>query len=137
MSEAVETMWPTPTASENANRNTKPCPSHGVSHGKVLAGEVNAPANWNTPTSFSHGESNPPGTNAIEQQVGGAKNAHVTGDKLSPAWVTQLMGFPDGWLDGLPAPEKPRKNGKRRESAASATTEQPSSKPSETPSCRK
>ena len=32
---------------------------------------------------------------------------------LNPAWVEQLMGFPDGWTDGLVVPVKPRKTGKR------------------------
>lgn len=39
--------WPTPTASEGANRNRKRCPSHskGGGHGKVLAGEVGGSLN--------------------------------------------------------------------------------------------
>src|SRR6056297_1831519 len=40
--------WPTPRASANENRTTKPAPSHGNGHGKVLAGEAAA---WATPTS--------------------------------------------------------------------------------------
>jgi hypothetical protein len=36
--------------------------------------------------------------------------------QLNPAWVTQLMGFPDGWLDipGPPAPARRSTKGKRR-----------------------
>jgi len=49
LSEAVESeslLWPTPTASPNANRNTKPCPSHEArAHGRVLAGEVGGSLN--------------------------------------------------------------------------------------------
>jgi len=34
---------------------------------------------------------------------------------LNPDWVTQLQGFPDGWLDvGPPAPASPKLRGKRR-----------------------
>ncbi len=32
--------WPTPRASESENRTTRNAPSHGVTHGKTLAGEV-------------------------------------------------------------------------------------------------
>ena len=58
----IPALWPTPRASENENRQTKPTPSQ-------LAG--------------THGLS-------LAAQVGG---------KLSAAWVTRLMGYPDGWLD--------------------------------------
>lgn len=35
---------------------------------------------------------------------------------LNPAWVAQLMMFPDGWLDLSPDPEKIKKTGKPRAS---------------------
>lgn len=42
--------WPTARASYNENRNTQPAPSHGVTHGKTLAGEaVRVTRNWQTP----------------------------------------------------------------------------------------
>jgi hypothetical protein len=34
---------------------------------------------------------------------------------LNPAWVAQLMGFPDGWLDGPAVPAKISTRGKRPE----------------------
>jgi hypothetical protein len=74
--QAVAATWPTPRSSENENRTTQPAPSHGKTHGKVLAGEVAgqaAPANPST-----HGSG--PGC-------------------LSSMWVLQLMGWPDGWMD--------------------------------------
>jgi hypothetical protein len=40
-------QWATPTSSENSNRTTKMAPSHGVTHGLVLAGQA---ANWPTPS---------------------------------------------------------------------------------------
>lgn len=43
---ALAPCWPTPRASANENRNTQPCPSHGVTHGKTLAGEA---CGWSTP----------------------------------------------------------------------------------------
>jgi len=41
--------WATPCASENANRTTKNAPSHGVTHGFMLAGQA---AQWATPQAF-------------------------------------------------------------------------------------
>lgn len=66
---ARRNQWPTPTASPNANRNRKACPSHGKTHGRVLAGEVNE----------------------IEKSAGRG------GGPLNPTWVEWLMGFPMGW----------------------------------------
>ena len=38
--QAAAMMWPTPRSSPNENRTTHNAPSHGVSHGKTLAGEA-------------------------------------------------------------------------------------------------
>ena len=59
------------------------------------------------------------------------------GQSLNPSWVSQLMGFPDGWLDGLPAPAKLSTCGKRRAPSEKPTTEPRDSKPSVTRSSRK
>ena len=61
----------------------------------------------------------------------------VSGAMLNPSWVSQLMGFPEGWLDGLPAPAKSKKTGKRRAPSAKPTTEPPASKPLATRLSRK
>jgi hypothetical protein len=45
--EAAVKRWPTPVASDNANRTTKNAPSHGNWHGGTLAGMA---GNWPTPT---------------------------------------------------------------------------------------
>jgi hypothetical protein len=68
--------------------------------------------------------------------------ASPTAQSLNPDWVESLMGFPPKWTDGLPVPEKPRKIGKRRESATPAkepraVSVKPASKPSATRSSRK
>ncbi|MDG2339391.1 MAG: hypothetical protein P8N94_15625 [Gammaproteobacteria bacterium] len=47
--------WPTPRASPNENRTTKPAPSHGKTHGRVLAGEVLR--DWPTPAATPYGSS--------------------------------------------------------------------------------
>ena len=44
-------MWPTPRSSMNENRTTHPAPTHGKTHGRVLAGEA---AQWATPTGRDH-----------------------------------------------------------------------------------
>ena len=109
----VAAQWPTPTASEGANRNTKRCPSHGKTHGKVLAGEVNHRA---TPTArdwksgAASEETLARNSRPLSEQVGA-----VQPGRLNPAWVEQLMGFPDGWTEGSPPdPASPSENGKRR-----------------------
>lgn len=60
------------------------------------------------------------------QRAGGhdlSTEAGAKGRSLNPAWVEQLMGFPDGWTDGLPVPPKRRKNGKLRASRKRSRTE--------------
>lgn len=44
--ESQTKYWATPTSSDNSNRTTKIAPSHGISHGLVLAGQA---ASWATP----------------------------------------------------------------------------------------
>lgn len=131
---AVRLEWPTPTASENANRNTKPCPSHGVSHGRVLASEVNR--TWPTPAARDwkdgDGTANVPTNGLLGRQATRDPSTTKAGS-LNPAWVCQLQGFPNGWLDGPPVPAKRSAIGKRPASSASATTEPQDSKPSATP----
>ena len=104
--------WPTPRASENEQRTTKHPPSVADGHGRTLAAEVLA---WPTPcatdakaaggrnaaTGATH-----PGTSLTDAVVyGGGRHGRgrrsIRGKRLvalNPAWVAQLMGFPDGWL---------------------------------------
>lgn len=37
------------------------------------------------------------------------------GMSLNPAWVEALMGFPEGWTDGLQGEGRPKKSGSPRE----------------------
>ena len=88
LSEQVGTeMWPTPTASESANRNTHPCPSHEAgTHGRVLAGEVGGslnpawverlmgfPDGWTEPTPGPQGEGSPSTRGNRRARSGGSK----------------------------------------------------------------
>lgn len=66
--------WPTPRSSPNENRTTKRAPTHGETHGRVLAGEA---AGHHRPTTCPHGSECKP--------------------SLRPAFVEWLMGFPIGW----------------------------------------
>lgn len=70
---AAVAMWPTPRASMNENRTTKNAPSHGVTHGRTLAG-----------TASHHGQTT--GTGGTGGMV------------LNPRFVEALMGLPAGWL---------------------------------------
>jgi len=65
--------WPTPRASENENRTTHHAPSHGVTHGKTLAGEV--------------------GLHAPESRSMSGKRHGC----LNSRWVASLMGYPSDW----------------------------------------
>lgn len=61
----------------------------------------------------------------LVNRVGLIHNTISKNAALSPAWVEQLMGFPDGWTDGLPAPVKNKKSGKRRASLKGKLTTKP------------
>lgn len=99
----VPNEWPTPRASPNENRQTKPSPSqlagkHGMSLGVAV--------NWPTPTARDHKDTGdlsrinarpgrPPDLVPRMVQALDPKNTAP----LNPAWVEQLMGFPDGWTE--------------------------------------
>ncbi|MEZ2297273.1 hypothetical protein [Variovorax sp. RCC_210] len=82
------TTWATPTASESANRTTKEAPTHGNSHGLVLAGQVGT---WPTPRADERKQHNSQDNGvALSQkvthwptpQVGTGENSHgqISGD---------------------------------------------------------
>lgn len=88
-------MWPTPRASANENRQTKPTPSQMAgTHGMNLATAVNML----------------PSPNARDWRSGKGRqeNGHtpqlpeVIGGQLNPDWVEWLMGWPIGWSDLKP-----------------------------------
>ncbi len=68
-------LWPTPRASPNENRNTRPAPSHGKTHGRTLAGDA---VSWPTPRATD-------GSNGGPNQTGGA---------LTPAATNQQWPTP-------------------------------------------
>jgi site-specific DNA-cytosine methylase len=71
-------LYPTPRRASNDWRTTRNAPTHGTSHGKTLAGEVNDQerAEGRMPASSSESAGN-----------------------VNPMWVEWLMGLPLGWTD--------------------------------------
>lgn len=72
-------QWATPTASENANRTTQIAPSHGKTHGLVLAGQA-SDFSRQLPATTEDGS-----TPSKERR------------SLNPLFVEWLMGWPPGW----------------------------------------
>jgi len=90
-------MWPTPTASDWKGPNLSGSGS-ASSHG--LATRVD-PRMLPTPTAHDAKDTGAPSEHLRNSPalapLAGANAA--TGQKLSAAWVSRLMGYPDGWLD--------------------------------------
>lgn len=91
----------------------------GSSHpGKVRSGlfatERGAGPLGNPNLSRLEGRRGPERGIADERAPSPTGSAESPGGALNPAWVGQLMGFPDGWTDGLPVPAKRSTPGKPR-----------------------
>lgn len=71
--ESQTKYWATPTSSDNSNRTTQIAPSHGITHGLVLAGQA---ASWPTPR----------GTDGTK---GGPNQAGSKGDLMLPSATAQ------------------------------------------------
>lgn len=79
----VAHCWATPTASENSNRTTKMAPSHGKTHGIVLAGQAcDLSEQWATPCARDH-------MPAHTEAYVAAKKAEGHGMKILPDQVQQ------------------------------------------------
>jgi hypothetical protein len=116
-------LWPTPTLCGNDNRKGS-SPTSGDGLGTAVK-------QWPTPQARDDR-----GQSGGEQRAGGhdlSTEAGAKGRSLNPAWVCQLMGFPDGWADGLSAPGKSKPPGKPRASRKVSRTGPRSSKPMGTP----
>jgi hypothetical protein len=96
-------MWPTPRASANENRSTKPTPSQeNGKHGRYLASEVQR--RWATPTAqcvdMDTLERNSFSRDAMKaMKDSGTPYQTVTTGMLNPEFCEMLMGFPTGWTD--------------------------------------
>ena len=99
----------------NENRTTQHAPSHGVTHGRTLAGSANAHMStmWPTPTTkdtnLVTSELNPDGKHGMElrrraghfhlaQTTEPAGNDGQPRADLNPQFVAALMGVPKDWL---------------------------------------
>lgn len=143
--------WPTPNlADSRVETSTRTQEQHEAIEAAAKASNPNLGGlqkrlsdvvNWATPTaldSSSTGNRNKPGSKAnpgvslTDQTERGISYETIRKGipgttpttRLNPAWVTQLMGFPDGWLDvGPPDKAKPKRTGKLRERAKSSKDE--------------
>ncbi len=101
----VPALWPTPRESEQENRTRRRTPSQEAgTHGNYLSAEV-FEAMLPTPRVMPGNVSNVNGK-AYETSLQSMARKGIlepenpaTGMKLSAAWVSRLMGYPDGWLD--------------------------------------
>lgn len=58
------------------------------------------PPDWSTPSARDeHGHTKRGGKRSDENLLPGQAGVSRTTGSLNPAWVSQLQGFPDGWLD--------------------------------------
>ena len=124
-------MWPTPRASANENRTTKPTPSQeSGKHGKYLAAEVQR--RWATPTAncmdMDTMERNSYSRDALKamRDAGTPYETQTTG-MLDATWVEGLMGYPYNWtaISGQPDLDRFNMSGSQQESAETVPTEQP------------
>lgn len=98
--------WPTARASEQENRTTKRSPSHGTTHGRILAGEACEFSRWGTPTARDWKDGADPsllaptngglGRQAPRSEIVGAITCTCP-RTLNPLFVEALMGWPEGW----------------------------------------
>jgi hypothetical protein len=106
-----EGSWPTPQARDYRSLDAPDSPRTARKARQGWSPNLNDVAAWSTP---------------VRRDYKGQGRDHQPGNigKLNPAWVTQLMGFPDGWLDvpaGPRAPAKRNTTGKRRARSRPAT----------------
>lgn len=108
-----EGMWPTPWASEVEMRTYARTPSQDAGkHGLYLQAEVLEAERQRllpTPSTPSGGRSWPTEAqmrgNSAYMPNGQKVQVHLhhavgtENAKLNPAWVSRMMGFPDGWMD--------------------------------------
>lgn len=119
--------WPTPRSFE-MTLETAPRTSEALKEAKKKGGcrNLREEVLWGTPRA-SCGAGNAQkraDKGMLEGQVAIQANRE-TCPSLNPAWEEQLMGFPDGWTDGLVVPVKNKKIGKHHASSKEKSTTKP------------
>lgn len=88
-------MWPTPTQQDGAN-------TAGPSQFRRNSLTLNAAAMFQTPMPSDVDGGRTTKGRLRQGETGIRKEAAQPGMKLSAAWVSRLMGYPDGWMQDLP-----------------------------------
>ena len=142
-------LWPTPTSTAGDGRSEqlpgiwlarrkRTLAEKGIHNGLPLNVAVqmqSSQGSWPTPQARDYRSPDAPDSprTARKAEQGWSLNLNdvandVARGKLNPAWVTQLMGFPDGWLDIPSSPtdgpldqEERNTSGKRRAPSRPAT----------------
>jgi hypothetical protein len=117
MAEKSTAEWPTPTSCDGTGGPGKATTAQGSENLRTAV----QLKNWPTPTRSDFATRRPSENwmgNDLPSQVGISEKKPLA--LLNPGWVENLMGFPDGWTDGLPRPEKTSMNGSNREQSQSA-----------------
>tara|TARA_R100001015_G_C4563179_1_gene122633 strand:- start:35 stop:505 length:471 start_codon:yes stop_codon:yes gene_type:complete len=97
-------MWPTPRASSAMNASTKSVEKRLNKRGYEAKLEQ-AVRMWPTPRASEYKDTGPVGSkswkhmNERDYLSAKAKNPEQPTGKLNSAWVSRLMGYPDGWLE--------------------------------------
>lgn len=114
-------VWPTATAGDAKASGNRSAPTNAAHDGTSLTDAVRADrhvagsATGPTPTTQDGGNCAGPSQWARNSDALNVAAADRPGKRLNPAWVSQLMGYPDGWtlpdglrLDADPSPRWPR-----------------------------
>jgi hypothetical protein len=99
-------MIPTPTANDAHNAHMHPSQKNRNSIIGMLIRDKEDPVMWPTPNASDNRDRGNMSNPAIQRRVAIGKQVMLSmmvnqpgKEKLSPAWVGRLMGYPDGWLD--------------------------------------
>lgn len=118
-------MWPTPQARAFRSGDKPDSPRAKRKRAQGWSQNLNDVAGlWSTPAAQDSKNATLPVSQATRDTLPGDLLRQGNSGKLNPAWVSQLMGFPDGWLDipaGPVAPAKRSTSGKRRALSRPAT----------------
>jgi hypothetical protein len=128
-------LWPTPTSTDHKASGVAGYSTESGRHSGTTPTDAVVRKLWATPT-------NSMATMGDMEQAstagnGSSRKPYESKGSLNPVWVEALMGFPQGWLDGLLDQGKHNTNGNRRARSKKPTTEPRNSERSATQLSRK